>query len=59
MTRRKHSGRTDLRKAALKRKADAWALLTAKGPANGRHARGAGYLGGYAIECKLKAIAMA
>jgi hypothetical protein len=43
-----------LRKAALKRRSDAWALLDAEG----RHARGAGYLGGYAIEWKLKAIAM-
>lgn len=51
---RQYNGRTNLRKAALKRKADAWALLEC-GKA---HARGAIYLGGYAIECKLKAIAM-
>jgi hypothetical protein len=49
-----HSGRTDQRKAALKRKADAWALQRAGAP----HSRGAAYLGGYAIECKIKAIAM-
>ncbi|MFQ5492463.1 MAG: hypothetical protein ACE5GE_17275, partial [Phycisphaerae bacterium] len=41
--------------AALKRKADAWALLTEGGEG---HSRGAIYLGGYAIECKLKALAM-
>jgi hypothetical protein len=51
---RLHCGVSDLRKAALKRKADAWALWRAEG----NHARGAAYLGGYAIECKLKAIAM-
>jgi hypothetical protein len=55
MGRREHSGLTDQRKAALKRKRDARALLERE---NGRHARGAGYLGGYAVECKLKAIAM-
>jgi hypothetical protein len=38
----------------MKRRADAWALLRA----GDRHARGAGYLGGCAIECRLKAIAM-
>jgi hypothetical protein len=54
MGRRVHHGLTDLRKAALKRRADAWALLHAEQ----KHARAAGYLGGYAIECKLKAIAM-
>lgn len=49
-----HIGQTELRKASLKRKRDAWALLK-----QGRlHARGAAYLGGYAIECKLKALAM-
>jgi len=54
MSRRDFHGRTDLRKAALKRKADARKLL-AGGP---EHLRGAMYLGGYAIECKLKAVAM-
>ncbi len=55
MSRREHEGRTDMRKAALKRRADAWALLQT---GKAQHARAAGYLGGYAIECKLKAIAM-
>jgi hypothetical protein len=54
MGRHDFDGRTDLRKAALKRRSDAWVLLRA-----GRdHARAAMYLGGCAIECKLKAIAM-
>lgn len=48
------SGRTEQRKAALKRKLDA-ARLANQGR---QHCRGAMYLGGYAIECKLKAIAM-
>jgi HEPN domain-containing protein len=51
---RDHHGRTDLRRAALKRLNDAKALLRVGKP----HARGAAYLAGYAIECKLKAIAM-
>lgn len=51
---RKHSGLTDQRKAALHRKSDAKRLLEA----GERHTRGAAYLGGYAIECKIKAIAM-
>ena len=54
MGRHERNGRTDLRKAALKRKADAWSLWRA----DGEHGRGAAYIGGYAIECKLKAIAM-
>lgn len=54
MSRYEHDGRTDMRKAALKRRADAWRLLRA-GKA---HSRGAAYLGGYAVECKFKAIAM-
>jgi len=54
VTRRTHNGRTELRKAALKRLRDARALLRA----GKDHARGAGYLGGYAVECKLKAIAL-
>ena len=55
MGRKEHSGRTAQRKAGLKRKADAHALLETE---QREHARGAGYLGGYAVECKLKAIAM-
>lgn len=54
MSQRTHNGRTDLRKAASKRLSDARALLASPG----LHARGAAYLAGYAIECKLKAIAM-
>lgn len=45
----------------MKRLADAEALLEAdfnERPGRISHARGAGYLGGYAIECKLKAVAM-
>jgi len=41
--------RVNLRKAALRRKDDAYALLEKQ------RWRGAMYLGGYAIECKLKA----
>jgi hypothetical protein len=55
MGRTSHSGRTELRKAALHRRADAWKLLE---PKDDRFGRGAVYLGGYAIECKLKAVAM-
>jgi hypothetical protein len=54
MTRSEHHGRTDLRKAAMKRLRDAKALAQC----NNSHGRGAMYLAGYAIECKLKAIAM-
>ena len=54
MARADYQGVSEQRKAAFKRKRDAWALHT-QGPL---HARGAMYLGGYAIECKLKAIAM-
>ena len=43
-----YSGRTNLSKAAFHRKKDAVALLKE------RRWRGAMYLGGYAIECKLK-----
>lgn len=50
----RYEGRTNLEKAARKRLNDAKVLL-AQGP---EHSRGAAYLGGYAIECKLKAIAM-
>lgn len=62
------NGITDQQKAAFKRLRDAWKLLSpelSRGQAlvrwkeeNGRHSRGAMYLAGYAIECKLKAIAM-
>ncbi len=55
MSRTTHHGITDMRKAALKRLADARRLLGSK---ENCHARGARYLAGYAIECKLKAIAM-
>lgn len=66
MHRNEHMGRSDQRKAALRRKADAWALLRGQIWANDKkaidilhiHTRGAVYLGGYAIECKLKAVAM-
>lgn len=54
MGRKDFQGRTDIRRAAFRRLQDARALLS-KGPA---HAHGAKYLGGYAIECKLKAMAM-
>ena len=47
-------GRTDLRKAAWRRLRDAQALLHA-GEA---HTRAAMYLGGYVVECKLKAIGL-
>lgn len=51
---RDHHGRTDLRRAALKRLSDAKALLSL----GQTHSRAAGYLGGYAIECLLKSNAM-
>ena len=54
MTRYMYQGRTEQRKAAIKRKADARALYE-KGE---QHFMGAMYLAGYAIECNLKAIAM-
>jgi hypothetical protein len=54
MGKRDHEGRTDMSRAGAKRRADAWALVRA----GSEHTRGALYLGGYAIECKLKAIAM-
>jgi len=54
MTVRNFEGVSDQRKAAHKRRLDAWALLRA-----GRvHAHCAMYIGGYAIECKLKSVAM-
>ncbi len=55
---------TDQRKAAFKRLRDAVALLGEDGQdvswagKKGNHARGAMYIAGYAVECKLKAIAM-
>jgi len=55
MSRREHSGRRDQQKASLHRRADARKLLEEDGK---DHTRGAVYLGGHAIECKLKAIAM-
>ncbi|HUS91270.1 MAG TPA: hypothetical protein VM695_05435 [Phycisphaerae bacterium] len=54
MTQRDYQGRTDLRKAALKRLGDAKVLLASSEP----HGQGAMYLAGYAVECKVKAIAM-
>jgi len=54
MTRRDFHGRTDLRRAAVKRRADARRLFEG----GAEHRRGAMYMGGYAIECKLKAVAM-
>ena len=54
MARSDFSGRTEIRKAAAKRLADARALLQA----GEGHRRGAMYLAGYAVECKLKAIGM-
>ena len=56
-------GVTEQRRAAFKRLADAEALLAEEKSERwrcekGLHARGAMYLAGYAIECKLKAIAM-
>jgi hypothetical protein len=63
MAREEFNGVTKQRKAALKRLRDAQALLALDEPdrrpdAKGRHGTGAMYLGGYAIECKIKAIAM-
>lgn len=52
MARADYSGRSDQRKAAMKRLQDARVLLE-----QGRY-RGAMYLAGYAVECKLKAVAM-
>jgi hypothetical protein len=51
---REHHGCTELRKAGLKRLSDAEVLAAAGRP----HRRAAQYLAGYAIECKLKAVAM-
>jgi len=52
---RPFNGVTALRLAGLKRRNDARKLLESKDP---NHARGAAYLAGYAIECKLKALAL-
>jgi adenosyl cobinamide kinase/adenosyl cobinamide phosphate guanylyltransferase len=54
MSRGDFQGRITQHKAAARRLKDAWAILE-KGP---EHAQCAKYLGGYAVECKLKAIAM-
>ena len=43
-----YGGRTELSKAAVQRRRDAWVLLAA------HRWRGAMYLAGYAVECKLK-----
>ena len=63
MSQREFSKVTDQRKAAFKRLRDAKKLLDYQEAVDwrqtkGKHARGAMYLAGYAIECKLKAIAM-
>lgn len=62
MSRYEFSKLAQQRKAAFKRLRDAEALLAQKegdwAMRKGLHARGAMYLAGYAIECKLKAIAM-
>jgi hypothetical protein len=54
MGRYKHEGRTAMRRAAARRRADSWRLFEG----GGQHLNGAVYLAGYAVECKLKAIAM-
>ena len=54
MARVDYSGRTDQRKAAIRRLADAKTLVSEGAP----HRQGGMYLAGYAIECRLKAIAM-
>ena len=51
---REYQGRTELRKAAARRLRDAEKLLDA----GGLHTHCAAYVAGYAIKCKLKAIAM-
>ncbi|MCC6321376.1 MAG: hypothetical protein IT438_08075 [Phycisphaerales bacterium] len=50
----KHQGISEQAKAAIYRRKDARALFSKGEP----HARGAMYLAGYAIECKIKAKAM-
>jgi hypothetical protein len=54
MGRRDFQGRTAMWKAGIRRMEDAKELVT-RGT---NHTRGAMYLAGYAIECRLKAIAM-
>src|SRR5436309_1519664 len=49
MARYEHGGITEQAKAAIKRRADARVLATQA------HWRGAMYLAGYAVECRLKA----
>lgn len=51
---RDHDGRSDMWKVAIKRRADARRLMEGGQP----HSSGAVYLAGYAVECKMKAIAM-
>ncbi len=63
MARSEFHGVSEQRKAAIKRLRDARFLLDQQTGQNwrdqsGLHSRGAMYLAGYAIECKLKAIAM-
>ena len=63
MARSEFHGVSDQRKAAFKRLRDAKALLAEENSldwlrSDGAHARGAMYLAGYAIECRLKSIAM-
>jgi hypothetical protein len=63
MSREEYHGITQQRLAAFKRLRDAEALLAEEKSARwlrakGEHARGAMYLAGYAIEWKLKAVAM-
>jgi len=48
MARKQHSGVTDQRKASIHRMEDAQVLF------RGRRWRGAMYLAGYAVECRLK-----
>lgn len=61
--RKRFHGVSEQRRAAIKRLADAKALLQVENSDDwrrrkGPHARGAMYLAGYAVECKLKSIAM-
>jgi hypothetical protein len=52
---RLYGGISELRTAGRKRLRDARTLLST---GEARHARGSAYLAGYAVECRLKAIAM-
>jgi hypothetical protein len=59
MPRRENDGVSAMTKAAVHRRADAEALIRGEGDARSpKHSRGAAFLAGYAIACKLKAIAM-